>query len=96
MYCIGTGVSFNPDITEEGYFRPEYPWLPGTRKVEVDAVELRSYTTHTPAPDSPSSLSVNGLAASWKEGQDKMVLRNISFDLDHVSLLVYTLMYVQL
>ncbi len=80
------GVSFNSRVSSEGYFRPESPWLPGTRKVNVEPVELTSYTATAPPPaPSSSSVSVSHLLVSWKGEQDKVVLRDIGFEVDQVS-----------
>ncbi len=52
----------------------------------MEPVELTSYTA-TPPPPAPSSssVSVSHLLVSWKGEQDKVVLRNIGFEVDQVS-----------
>ena len=82
MYTLEK-VSFNSEVLKEGYFRPESPWLPGTRKVTQNSVELTSFTAST-AASARTSISVNHLIASWSGESDKLVLNGISFDLDEV------------
>ena len=88
ILVVKNGVPSKSDVSSEGYFRPESPWLPGTRKVNIEAVELTHYSATPPsAPSTPStsSVHVSNIVVSWKGEQDKVVLRNISFDLDSVS-----------
>ena len=80
-------VSFNSQVSSEGYFHPESPWLPGTRKVGMEPVELTPYTSTSPPASSSKSVSVSHLLVSWKGEQDKVVLTDISFEIDHVSLM---------
>ena len=80
-----SGVSFNSQVSSDGYFRPESPWLPGTRKVNVESVELTSYTATPPPASSSTSVSVRNLLVSWKGEYDKVILKDISFEVDHVS-----------
>lgn len=79
----------NAQVGATGYFRPESPWLPGTRKVVLDedpAVELRSYVTHSIDENlKSSSVKVTELSASWTNEENKMVFKRITFNLDHVS-----------
>ena len=81
--CVSAGVSFNSQVTEEGYFRPESPWIPGNRKVKQDPVELTSYTARDTVT-SAASVSINNLTASWKGEEGKTVLNRITFDLNEV------------
>jgi len=82
-------VEVNDKIGAGGYFRPESPWLPGTRKVNLDTegpVELKSVSTaNMVATGRNPSLIVSNLNASWSEEEDKLVLAGINFKLDSVS-----------
>ena len=78
---VGESTASHPQATKEDFFEP----MPPRRKmpVHVAPVQLKFHT----GPVSSSSLSVNGLSVSWKvEDQDKLVLKNISFNVDHVSI----------
>ena len=80
----GAGVDYFK-VSSEGYFRPESPWLPGTRKVnlEADPVELTSYVSR-PRGDSETYIKVKEMSASWSSEDDNTVLKGISFELDKV------------
>ena len=82
-------VQVNEKIGPSGYFRPESPWLAGTRKINLDAggpVELKSVTTVSMVgTDKNPSLRVSDLSASWSGDKDKLVLEGINFKLDSVS-----------
>ena len=66
-------------VSLEGYFRPESPWLPGSSAIR----RAPSPPAITPA-DLPFAR-VDGLAASWSDDRDKMVLKDISFEVVKVS-----------
>ena len=85
LSCIDVyiGVSLNSHVADKGYFRPESPWLPGTRKVAQDSVELTSFSARA-TTNAASSVIVSHLTASWKGEQDRVVLRDVSFHLDQV------------
>ena len=81
-------VSFNAQVSNEGYFRPDSPWLPGTTRVNLDkdSIELRAYNkTHSSADGfKQASIFVNNILASWTNDRDKPVLRRINFEVDSV------------
>ena len=54
---------------------------PGT----MDTMELTPFTATPPSTPSRSSIHISNITASWKGEQDKVVFRNVSFDLDSVS-----------
>ena len=83
----------NEKISDEGYFRPKSPWLPGTRKVSVDdlqPVELKSISKvqNGDMKEETSFVRVTDLLASWASDETKMVLQGINFKLDHVSCVI--------
>ena len=69
----------DPKVSLEGYFRPESPWLPGSSVVRRSA---------SPPAITPASLPfarVDGLSASWSDDREKIVLKDISFEVSGVS-----------
>ena len=78
MFTEGAAINIRVD-------RPESPWLPGTRKVdlEADPVELTSYVS-MPRGDSETYIKVKQMSASWGSEDKKTVLKGISFELEKV------------
>ena len=72
-------------VMNQGYLEPVSSWLPGTRKVNLDAdpVELTSNISRL-CGDSETYIKVKQLSASWGSEDDKIILKGISFELDKV------------
>ena len=75
----------NPVVTLEGYFRPESPWLPGS------SVIRRSPSPPVITPANLAFARVDRLSASWSNDRDKMVLKDISFEVLKVNIVVHVL-----
>ncbi len=80
-------ISKVSQVSSDGYFRPESPWLPGTRKVEfnTEPVRLTSFSNQSANDPKAPVIRINNLTASWSNDAEKTVLKGISFDLDSVS-----------
>ena len=72
----------DPKVSLEGYFRPESPWLPGS------SVVRRSPSPPTITPANLPFARVDGLSASWSNDRDKMVLKDISFEVVKVCIVM--------
>ena len=69
----------NPKVSLEGYFRPDSPWLRGS------SVIRRSPSPPSITPANLPFARVDGLSASWSNDRDKMVLKDINFEVSGVS-----------
>ena len=75
-----------------GYFRPECQNLPGTSEVVMDENHAKLESYDSIGNVESSFVMVTELSASWTN-RDKMVLKGITFNLDHVSFLFHGVVF---
>ena len=70
-------------VSYSGYFRPESPHIHGAGELSSSVVAPQAYTI-TSDRNFQSLVKVTGLSSSWTNHK-KLVLKSITFKLDHVS-----------
>ena len=78
-------------VSLEGYFRPESPWLPGSSVARSSLPPVI-----TPSSPPPPFVKTTVLSASWNSDRDKMVLKDISFEVSQVVCVVHTVIILGL
>lgn len=89
---LGPCMDINAHFSNTGYSRTEsactcFPASSKSIRDENNLVDhLKSIVTHSCDDSFKSSVEVTGLSASWTNDDNRMVLKNITFNLDHVSI----------
>lgn len=72
--------------SEGGYFRPESPYLPGSAMRRTDRpVDLEKLQRNTASREKLHRLEMKSVSASWAGDVDKLVLKDISFQVNKVN-----------
>ena len=72
--------------SEGGYFRPESPYLPGSALRRADRpVDLEQLQRNATAPEMRHQVKMKNVSASWSGDRDKLVLKDITFEVNQVS-----------